>query len=86
MSTPYAQVAHPSDPAVSGQAVTAGTAFARACRCLYVGGAGNLTVVMNDAAGTNLTFSSVPAGTFLPVSCTQVISSGLTASNILALW
>lgn len=60
-------------------------------RGLYVGGAGDVTVIMagDNAAGvTNnpQTFSSVPAGTTLPICVTRVKSTGTTATLIQALW
>ena len=51
---------------------------------LYVGGAGNVAVV--TAAGSEVTFSAVPAGSFLPVHIKQVKTTGTNATEILALW
>ena len=55
---------------------------------LYVGGAGNITV--QTAGGDEVTFKSVPAGTFIPVQVTKVfnLNSGsptTTATDIIAL-
>jgi len=50
---------------------------------LYVGGAGDLHVL--TAGGDDITFSSVPAGTFLPVHVAKVFASGTTATGIIAL-
>lgn len=50
---------------------------------IYVGGAGNLTVVRLD--GGQVTFTGVAAGTYLPVVATRVRSAGLTASAIVFL-
>ena len=47
---------------------------------IYIGGAGNVTVV--TGAGQQVTFTGALAGTMLPVQCTKVLASGLTASNI----
>lgn len=47
---------------------------------LYVGGAGNVTVITN--AGSTSLFSSVPAGTILPVKVRTVKSTGTTATLI----
>lgn len=52
-------------------------------RALYIGTAGNLAVKMAD--GSLPTFSSVAAGVF-PIQVTQVLSTGTTASNIVALY
>lgn len=51
---------------------------------LYVGGAGDLAVVTDG--GDAVTFSAVPAGSFLPVHIKQVKATDTTATEILALW
>jgi hypothetical protein len=51
-------------------------------RGLYVGGAGNIRVHMN---GEVRNFMAVPVGTILPVVATRVLSTGTTATNIVAL-
>lgn len=56
-------------------------------RSLYIGGAGNVAVYM--AGGENpssVIFYSVAAGTILPIQVTKVLSTGTTATNILALY
>ena len=50
--------------------------------CLYVGGAGDLTVTMES--GNSVTFTAVTAGTFLPILVTHVTAA--TATAILALY
>ena len=50
---------------------------------LYVGGAGDLHVL--TAGGDDITFTSVPAGSFLPVHVAKVFASGTTATGIVAL-
>lgn len=56
------------------------------CGGIYVGGDGNLIVVMaQDTTDTLVTFNSVKAGTFLPIQVKRV-SSTSTASNLMALW
>jgi len=50
---------------------------------LYVGGAGDLHVL--TAGGDDITFTSVPAGSFLPVHVAKVFASGTTATGIIAL-
>lgn len=52
-------------------------------RALYVGTGGNLTI--KDEYGNNVTFVGLIAGTLLPVSTDQVMSTGTSASNIVAL-
>lgn len=60
------------------------TTFSRMPRALYVGGEGDVAV--RTAEGTNVTFASVPAGTILPIRCDRVLSTGTTATNIVALY
>lgn len=56
------------------------------CGGIYIGGDGNLVVIMaGDASNTLVTFNSVKAGTFLPIQC-KLVSSTSTASNIMGLW
>ena len=54
----------------------------RGC-CLYVGGAGNVSVTLES--GTTAIFTGVNAGSFLPILATQVLA-GTTATNMLALY
>ena len=51
---------------------------------LYVGTAGTLRVM--TAAGDDITFVTVYAGSFLPIQVVRVFATGTTASNIIALW
>ncbi len=54
---------------------------------LYIGGAGNVTVVFaEDATATPVTFTAVPVGAILPLSVIQVMATGTTATNIVALY
>ncbi len=53
-------------------------------RSLYVGGAGDVAVRMKS--GVNATFVGVVAGSILPVQCDQVLSTGTSATSILALY
>jgi hypothetical protein len=56
------------------------------CGGIYIGGDGNLVLVMAaDTTNTLVTFNNVKAGTFLPIQVKKV-SSTSTASNIMALW
>lgn len=76
-----------SDPAQRAFAVTpANSDFANEvqARALYVGGAGDVTVV--TVGNDTVTFAAVPAGTILPVSVKQVRATGTTASNLVALY
>ena len=53
------------------------------CRALYVGGAGNVSVVMN---GTVVTFVGVGAGQILPIRTSLVRATLTTATSIVALY
>ena len=63
---------------------------AGATRALYIGGAGNIVVIMRDErryGGTNtVTFTGVPAGTILPISVARVAATLTTATAIIALY
>jgi ethanolamine utilization microcompartment shell protein EutS len=51
-------------------------------RALYIGGAGDVAVTMQD--GSTGTLAAVPAGSILPIQCTKVMAA-TTATNIRAL-
>ncbi|HEX7313309.1 MAG TPA: hypothetical protein VF297_05285 [Pyrinomonadaceae bacterium] len=59
-------------------------ALAYTSRALYVGGAGNLVVVMKN--NDEVTFNSVPAGAVLSIRVKKVKSTGTTATNIISLY
>lgn len=63
---------HASNPVPGGHA-----------RSVYVGGAGDITVV--TGGGDTVTFKAVPAGAILPVYVTHVRVTGTTATNLIAL-
>jgi len=69
-------------PAVSATAVTASDATTYpSCRAIWVGGAGDLAVLMrNDTVA--VTFASVPAGTLLPFDAIKVMATNTTATSI----
>ncbi len=52
-------------------------------RAIYVGGDGS---VVASIGGTNVTFVGVVAGTVLPIQADRILSTGTTATNIVALW
>ena len=64
----------PSDAAVLASGVSG----------LWVGGAGNVTV--KDHGGATSTFTAVPAGTHLPIAPSMVLSTGTTATLLVALY
>lgn len=51
---------------------------------LYSGSGGDIEVL--TSSGASLLFSTVPAGSFLPVQVKRVLASNTSATNILALW
>ena len=51
---------------------------------LYVGTIGDLTVITTGQ--DEVTFVNVQGGSFIPVQVLRVLSTGTTASNIVALW
>ena len=57
-------------------------------RALYIGGAGDVAVVMlgQAVAATPITFSAVAAGTILDVQVSRVMATNTTATLILALY
>jgi hypothetical protein len=74
----------PDGPATHGFAITpSDTTVLSATRAVYVGGTGNLVVIMN-ADTVAVTFSAVPAGTYLDISVTKVMAS-TSATLILGL-
>jgi len=77
-------VKNSSGPARGAAAITPGTPFASTCRAIYVGGDGAVVATMED--GTDITFAAAKAGSVLPIRATQVVSSGTTASNLVALF
>ena len=60
------------------------TDFAFLTRGIYVGGSG--TVVVVNADDSTCTYTSVPAGTLLPVVARRVNSSSTTATNMVGLY
>lgn len=50
---------------------------------LYIGGAGNVKVVMEN--GETVTFIAIPVGTILPIAVLRVFNTDTTATNIIGL-
>lgn len=76
---------HKQDPGYRFAEVTpSDTAELGNVRALYVGGAGNLEIVGQD--GTAATFTGVLSGTTLPVQALKVMSTGTTATGIVAIY
>ena len=76
-----------TSPADNAVAVTPSnsTDLTYATRAIYVGGAGNVVVTM-VGGGSNVTFTGVQAGSILPIRVTRVLSTGTTATSIVALY
>jgi len=76
-------------PYTNAFAITANdsTVFSQPTRALYIGGAGNLKVMLCDKAKANnvVTFMSVPVGEF-PIRVQRVYSGNTTATNIVGLY
>jgi len=73
------------DPGRKAAAVTkSDSTVLPATRALWVGGAGNLSVIFaGDTSAVTLT--GVAAGSMLPISVTQVMDA-TTATNMTAIW
>ena len=85
MPAPLKSVINHAYPAEYAVAVTkSDSTVLNATRALYIGGSGDVAVTM--AGGGNVTFSALAAGTILPIRVTKVLSTGTTATNIVALY
>lgn len=74
------------DPATRAEAVTPSDSTIHiGIKSVYVGGAGNVAMILRGN-GAAVTFNNVPAGTTLFVQARQIMSTGTTASNIVALF
>lgn len=84
-----ASVTNQVSPAVKAVAVTPadGTVLTEGpCRSLYVGGAGNVAVLMANDPTTAVVFVGVIAGQILPLMVYGVQATDTTATNIVALY
>lgn len=72
------------DSAAAVDLSSADATLAPACRRLYVGVTGDVTVSL-EKSGTIITFRNVPVG-YLDVRATKVYKTGTSASQIVALW
>lgn len=62
-----------------------GADLALTSRGLYIGGAGNVRVLL-DLDSAAVTFAACAAGSVLPIRVVRVYSTGTTATNLLALY
>lgn len=85
MNTQDAQKARDNlaQSAIGGKQITPGTAIGLETRAIYVGVSGDLVVTM--ANGETVTLSNLPVG-FYPLAITLVVTSGTTATNLVAFY
>ena len=58
-----------------------------ACRYIYVGGTGDISVIMGeDITNTPVVFKAVPVGTLLAIQASRVRATLTTATNLVALY
>jgi len=67
------------------RAVTPSDATVVGCNAIYVGGAGNISVLPKSGE-TAVVFTAVPVGSILPVNAVLIRSTGTTATLLIALW
>lgn len=85
MADPYANIGDDLlSPARHAAAVTPSDSanLPTSSKRLWVGGAGNVKVT--TVGGDVVTYTAVPAGTYLKVRAQQVFATGTTATNIVA--
>lgn len=76
----------PGSPADDIVAVTpSDVAVLAPTRAIWVGGAGNIAVLPAGQDSVAVTITGVAAGTLLPIRVVQVLSTGTTATGIVAL-
>lgn len=71
---------------ISGFAITPndGVDLATNTRGIYVGGAGNVAVILEDDTAS-VTFVAPPVGSVLPIRARRVLATGTTATNLIGL-
>jgi hypothetical protein len=57
----------------NAEAITTSATASNAYSAIYIGGAGNLTVVTE--AGTTVTFTAPPVGTIIPIRTSKVLAT-----------
>ncbi|MEM9700241.1 MAG: hypothetical protein AAF943_15790 [Pseudomonadota bacterium] len=71
-------------PISAGEAATPGTDFRSISRGIFIGGTGDIRLRMKN--GEELLFRNAQAGVVYPFQAQQVVASGTTASDIVALY
>jgi hypothetical protein len=84
MSELSTKTPNPARSAVSGQVVTTTTEFTSLTRAIYVGTAGDLPVVFDG--DTSATTISDAANGYHPLQVKSINGTGLTASDVVALF
>lgn len=80
---PFAQTASaPGMPARNAFAIQPGQPLAMIPAVIYVGGAGDITLRAVDST-SDVTYRSVPAGTYLTVRAEEIRAAGTTASDLI---
>lgn len=73
-------------PGNDGAAVTPSDTSVFPAALIYVGGAGNVTVMPSAQEGraspTPVTFTAPPVGTTLPILCSRVMATNTTATSL----
>lgn len=74
------------EPAMFAEAITTSDSveLTAVTRAIYVGGAGNIAVVM--FGGQSVTFTAAVAGTILPIRVKKVLATGTTATAMVGLY
>lgn len=66
-----------------GHAAIVNDATIAACRAIYVGVGGDISVICN---GVTVVYKNAVAGTIIPVFATKVTAANTTATNLVALF
>lgn len=77
-----------SSPAVNAVTITPNdsTDLENVARALYIGTAGNISLIPSGPGALSVTFTNVQDGTILPISVSRVNATSTTAANIVALY